>query len=562
MGREESMRVGEETETRLGIGGYLSLGGKGMATTDSRVPPEQPTILDQWGKIVNGTAGPYEEGDTPSLTCRVTGGKSCQLFARYANVASILQPTNGPNRGDVPGNPGITSDSPTGPELSTPWIHLEPTPLPKDPLVGISRLVSQTRNFPPYEPGLNADLRHRVDICSVEEESPTLATRRRSRDKAGLVFLRESYPRRSKIHRCVSWIRCLARREIAGEGRKFDRETLKGNEEWRCDRRGEGSKGGRKGWRSHRCRQLLDQATFYRRRELSEKFYAEKKAVGEEVLAEEAGKPEPMVRWLVNGQVKDEEYEKNAGDVIENRLTLQPITRTALGANFTCQARNTDLIEPKEATISLDLNLKPLTATIRRPGKKGVGNESLLAGKRYEVECETTGSRPPAVITWYKGRRRQLKHTTPVKNWRNFERSVTQEERSENRTVSMVEFEPGVEDHGKSITCRAENPNVTGLFVEKSWKIDVVCKYTINIYSIALSAETRIPFVPRPFTSRSSRSARNEEENEKGGRWVEFIAMPDEESAGGVVEQGEKQGTEVAEGCNEGSRVKKQQGWA
>lgn len=31
------------------------------------------------------------------------------------------------------------------------------------------------------------------------------------------------------------------------------------------------------------------------------------------------GKPEPMVRWLVNGQVKDEEYEKNAGDVIENR---------------------------------------------------------------------------------------------------------------------------------------------------------------------------------------------------------------------------------------------------
>ncbi|KAH0955085.1 hypothetical protein HN011_006488, partial [Eciton burchellii] len=48
------------------------------------------------------------------------------------------------------------------------------------------------------------------------------------------------------------------------------------------------------------------------------------------------------------------------------------------------------------------------------------------------------------------------------------------EERSENRTVSTVEFEPGVEDHGKSITCRAENPNVTGLFVERSWKIDVV----------------------------------------------------------------------------------------
>lgn len=63
-----------------------------------------------------------------------------------------------------------------------------------------------------------------------------------------------------------------------------------------------------------------------------------------------------MVRWLINGQVKDEEYEKNAGDVIENRLSLQPITRSDLGSNFTCQARNTDLIEPKESSITLELN--------------------------------------------------------------------------------------------------------------------------------------------------------------------------------------------------------------
>ncbi|XP_047355257.1 nephrin-like isoform X1 [Vespa velutina] len=172
------------------------------------------------------------------------------------------------------------------------------------------------------------------------------------------------------------------------------------------------------------------------------------------------GKPEPMVRWLINGHIKDEEYENNAGDVIENRLTLQPITRSELGANFTCEAHNTDLVEPKLTSITLDINLKPLTVALRRHGKKDIGNESLLAGRHYGMECETTGSRPPAVITWYKGRRRQLKHT--------------KEERSENRTLSLVEFEPGVEDHGKSITCRAENPNVTGLFLEKSWKIDVV----------------------------------------------------------------------------------------
>lgn len=65
-------------------------------------------------------------------------------------------------------------------------------------------------------------------------------------------------------------------------------------------------------------------------------------------------------------------------------------------------------------------------------------------------------------------------------NFTEFPGYGSQEERSENRTVSTVEFEPGVEDHGKSITCRAENPNVTGLFVEKSWKIDVVCEYTLH----------------------------------------------------------------------------------
>lgn len=34
-----------------------------------------------------------------------------------------------------------------------------------------------------------------------------------------------------------------------------------------------------------------------------------------------------MVRWLVNGQIKDEEYEKNAGDVIENRYAFTPFPR-------------------------------------------------------------------------------------------------------------------------------------------------------------------------------------------------------------------------------------------
>ena len=50
-----------------------------------------------------------------------------------------------------------------------------------------------------------------------------------------------------------------------------------------------------------------------------------------------------------------------------------------------------------------------MTVTIRKPHDRESGKQSLLAGHHYDVECETTGSRPPAVITWYKGKR-PLRH--------------------------------------------------------------------------------------------------------------------------------------------------------
>lgn len=51
-----------------------------------------------------------------------------------------------------------------------------------------------------------------------------------------------------------------------------------------------------------------------------------------------------------------------------------------------------------------------------------------------------------------------------------------QDETLNNTTRSELSFVPSTEDDGKSITCRAENPKVTGLFLETTWKLDVVCK--------------------------------------------------------------------------------------
>lgn len=51
-----------------------------------------------------------------------------------------------------------------------------------------------------------------------------------------------------------------------------------------------------------------------------------------------------------------------------------------------------------------------------------------------------------------------------------------QDEALTNVTKSILNFVPTTEDDGKSITCRAENPKVSGLFQETTWKIEVICK--------------------------------------------------------------------------------------
>ncbi|KAJ8726696.1 hypothetical protein PYW07_001394 [Mythimna separata] len=122
------------------------------------------------------------------------------------------------------------------------------------------------------------------------------------------------------------------------------------------------------------------------------------------------GRPEPSVRWLVNGVLVDEEYEHNTGDVIENRLLWPAIRRADYAAVFTCQATNSHLVPPKELSLVLDMFLRPLTVEIKKPAETGEGGV-LTAERRYEVACESAGSRPPAVITWYKGKR-QLKRIT------------------------------------------------------------------------------------------------------------------------------------------------------
>ncbi|GLG98679.1 Uncharacterized protein GBIM_05288 [Gryllus bimaculatus] len=263
------------------------------------------------------------------------------------------------------------------------------------------------------------------------------------------------------------------------------------------------------------------------------------------------GKPEPAVRWLVNGVLVDDEYEHNAGDVIENRLMWNTVGRQDLNSVFSCQANNTNLTEPRETSLTLDLHLKPLTVRILNK------QSPLAADRRYEVQCESAGSRPPALrvgkvvysssdnnahqrpapsgidrppfrfsfrvspavpgrdLPAAPGRNIRSGRLNPGGRGRpavdacasgtlgareggaprlascdNEDPQLTRsgrrglrrlsdspalkEETRENVTVSDLSFVPTTDDDGKAITCRAENPNITGAFLEASWKIDVV----------------------------------------------------------------------------------------
>ncbi|XP_049827035.1 nephrin-like [Schistocerca gregaria] len=165
------------------------------------------------------------------------------------------------------------------------------------------------------------------------------------------------------------------------------------------------------------------------------------------------GKPEPSVRWLLDGEVVDADCERRVAGVVENRLAFRGVARRHLGAVFACQARNTPLVDPRRVALTLDLHLRPLwVRVLDRPGQ-------LVAGRRYAVRCETAGSRPPAVLTWYKASR-------PLRR--------TKEETAENTTVSELTLVAATDDDGKVVTCRAENPNVTGAYLETSFTLTVV----------------------------------------------------------------------------------------
>ncbi|XP_061930553.1 hemicentin-2 isoform X2 [Apis cerana] len=167
------------------------------------------------------------------------------------------------------------------------------------------------------------------------------------------------------------------------------------------------------------------------------------------------GRPPPKLTWYLENTVIDESYRYNAETGLTvNLLSYPKVGRQHLKARLICEASNTNLVPPQTRLVILDMNLKPLVVQILTKEPR------VSADKNYEVECRTSGSRPEPVITWWKGDK-QIKKIAQNYALEN------------NQTLSILSFVPSIDDDGKYLTCRAENPVIPESALEDRWRLDV-----------------------------------------------------------------------------------------
>ncbi|XP_076394781.1 nephrin isoform X1 [Megachile rotundata] len=168
------------------------------------------------------------------------------------------------------------------------------------------------------------------------------------------------------------------------------------------------------------------------------------------------GRPEPKVRWWRGEMLLDSKDEPGEFPSLRrNTLIIRELSRADLHAVFTCQASNNNISQPVSASVAIEMHLKPLSVTILSSE-----HAPLSADRKYDINCMSVGSRPPAKLSWY----------MEGKKLNNYTEKVSQDG---NMTSSILTFKPTLLDHDKVITCRAENPNVHRGTMEDTWKLNV-----------------------------------------------------------------------------------------
>lgn len=181
------------------------------------------------------------------------------------------------------------------------------------------------------------------------------------------------------------------------------------------------------------------------------------------------GYPTPRIQWLQDDTVL---RIMSAGEVTSPARSITLIvnnaTRTHLSTIYTCATDNTLLVPAQKTSVKVDIYLKPLSIEITSK------EQPLSVGTKAEFSCKTTGSRPPAIITWW------LDNQKMTGNW------SKPGLREANETESLLQWIPSKEHNGKVLACRAENPNFNHSYIERKLTLDV---YYMPEAAIHLGAE-------------------------------------------------------------------------
>lgn len=103
-----------------------------------------------------------------------------------------------------------------------------------------------------------------------------------------------------------------------------------------------------------------------------------------------------------------------------------------------------------------------------------LSGDDIYAGRPIAARCETWGSSPAARIVWRLGGQ--------VIG----EPNVSTTQRS-NSTVSKLALALGIDDDGKELTCRAENPRFPGGVLEQTKVLNVACEFLPIFFSLCLA---------------------------------------------------------------------------
>ncbi|XP_037561154.1 hemicentin-1-like [Dermacentor silvarum] len=174
------------------------------------------------------------------------------------------------------------------------------------------------------------------------------------------------------------------------------------------------------------------------------------------------GKPKPTLVWsgMPDGMMAEVRPSSEA-QLTTSTLLIHSLRREDLRSTLYCTASN-NISSPADTSVTLDLNLRPTSVKIRRT------DIPISAGLPAEIACEVWGSRPPPVVTWWKGLS-ELNHTFVYLST------------DGNMTTSVVSFTPSRDDHGSSLACRAKNPAMAESVEEDTWTMDIQYKPKISL---------------------------------------------------------------------------------